>query len=102
MPSCPSVAIIATLILVAGGAANSVSSFSSMNFVTAAITASCLLPIIGGGLALLFTHFTSISEPSKRAVVVETLSKSPTLAYVLARKHFGVFRHRLYCPHGLI
>jgi BASS family bile acid:Na+ symporter len=88
-PSCPSVAIIATLILVAGGAANSVSSFE-MNCVTA-IASSCLLPLIGGGLALLFTtHFTSIAETSKRALVVETLSKSPTLAYVLARKHFGI------------
>ena len=87
-PSCPKVGIIATMILVAGGAANSVSSFGG-NFLLA-VVASCLLPIIGGGVALIFTHFTTMPESSKRALVIETLSKSPTLAYVLSRKHFGL------------
>lgn len=29
-----------------------------------------------------------MDKRSRRALVIETLSKSPTLAYVLARKHF--------------
>lgn len=30
-----------------------------------------------------------MDDASRRTLVVETLSKSPTLAYVLAKKHFG-------------
>jgi len=83
-PVCPLLGICATLLLVAGGAANSA---ASINFAT--ILISCLLPVLGGTLALLLSHLTSMSESSRRTLVVETLSKSPTLAYVLAVKHFG-------------
>jgi BASS family bile acid:Na+ symporter len=83
---CPPFGVLATMILVAGGAANSAGSLA-VDQVTA-ITASCILPIVGGGLALALTSNRKFSEKTKRAVVIETLSKSPTLAYVLARKHF--------------
>jgi BASS family bile acid:Na+ symporter len=84
---CPPLGVIATLFLVAGGASNSVSSLTINHFTT--ITASCLLPILGGMLALLSSKLLNITEKAKRAIVIETLSKSPTLAYVLAIKHFG-------------
>ena len=83
---CPPLGVLTTLILVAGGASNS-ASLLAVNQGTA-IIASCVLPIVGGGLALASMANRKLSEKSKRALVIETLSKSPTLAYVLARKHF--------------
>lgn len=87
----PLVGVLATLILVAGGASNSVAT-SSIN----ATLASYLLPLLGGAVALLASHIEiggteSMDDASRRTLVVETLSKSPTLAYVLAKKHFGQY-----------
>jgi len=89
-PFSPIVGVISTLILVAGGAAN-----SALGVDRVSVLASCLLPVIGGGLALLLSYTNlpplqkKMEETSRRALVIETLSKSPTLAYVLAQKHFG-------------
>ena len=84
---CPPLGVIATLILVAGGA-----SSSAVSMTTTAVVASCLLPIVGGGMALALlgrsNNSNYLPETSKRALVIETFSKSPTLAYVLAMKHF--------------
>ena len=98
-PFCPLVGVFATLLLVAGGASNSASILVAGDVGRlGVIAASCLLPVLGGGLALLVSYFntgtvgrksTRKEEKSRRTLVVETLSKSPTLAYVLAQKHFG-------------
>jgi BASS family bile acid:Na+ symporter len=98
-PFCPLVGVFATLLLVAGGASNSASILVAGDVGRlGVIAASCLLPVLGGGLALLLSYFsmgtvgrksTRKEEKSRRTLVVETLSKSPTLAYVLAQKHFG-------------
>lgn len=86
VPSCPPLGVLATLVLVAGGASNTAGSLAVTQF--SSIAASCLLPLVGGAIALAFTSRSTMSEKSKRALVIEIISKSPTLAYVLARKHF--------------
>lgn len=97
-PFCPIVGVLSTLILVAGSAANST---FSLGIDKVSIVGACLLPIIGGCVALILSYmklptsmrmkegFGNMTESSRRTLVVETLSKSPTLAYILARKHFG-------------
>lgn len=103
VPYCPAMGVLATLVLVAGGAANSIVSSASttssvgltIRIVRAGI-ASCALPMIGGGLALFLLSLplpwtkkqSKCTETSKRALVIETFSKSPTLATVLAKRHF--------------
>ena len=90
----PSIGLLATLILVAGGAANSAAgsgSFGSAFDIFGIVVGSILLPALGGMVAalLLFKgapHQDSL--PERKAVVIETLSKSPTLAYVLASQYF--------------
>lgn len=87
---CPVIGVLSTLILCAGGAANSALLLGGYD--ASSFMASCLLPIIGGLCALIFTRvrpFHKMSSSSRRALVIETLSKSPTLAYVLALKHFN-------------
>mmetsp|Transcript_16364 Transcript_16364/g.20383 ORF Transcript_16364/g.20383 Transcript_16364/m.20383 type:complete len:434 (-) Transcript_16364:159-1460(-) len=100
--ACPKIGVGATLLLVAGGAANAAPSLlgtvvagrscgvSSSSSVAQTIAASLLLPIVGGGVALGACRALRIGERAKRTLVVEVLSKSPTLAYVLALRHFGV------------
>ncbi|KAL7540758.1 hypothetical protein ACHAXR_010373 [Thalassiosira sp. AJA248-18] len=94
---CPCIGVLATLVLVAGGASNC--SFASMGssriqYYTI-ILASYLLPIVGGVAAWVVSSLKfggkgmKMEETSRRTLVVETLSKSPTLALVLAKKHFG-------------
>lgn len=100
---CPLIGVFSTLILVAGGAANSASNIllfsrnssetnvnTMLNFMMSpTVTGSYLLPLLGGFVSYLWLSVTSKSKSrSKRALVIETLSKSPTLAYVLAQKHF--------------
>lgn len=81
---CPLTGIGATLLLVAGGAAN-VAAASLWSW--RAVGASILLPLGGGAAAWLLTRH--LEDTTQRTVVVEVLSKSPTLAYVLALKHFN-------------
>jgi BASS family bile acid:Na+ symporter len=78
----PLVGVAATLCLVGGGAANS----AKISFGFRATLASILLPVLGGFVASLIAR--GLPERSKRTLVIEVLSKSPTLAYVLALKHF--------------
>ena len=88
-PFCPVVGVLSTMVLVAGSAANSA---FSLGMDKVSIIGSCLLPVFGCIIALLISHLRKdvMNETSRRAIVIETLSKSPTLAYVLARKHFGL------------
>jgi BASS family bile acid:Na+ symporter len=112
---CPTLGIVATLILVAGGAANSAMLLHSQIHANwnrthhngllylcwywwkTAVGPSCLLPVLGGAVSWLMISLIQQQskqeslprEKTKRTLVVETLSKSPTLAYVLAQKHFG-------------
>jgi len=94
---CPAFGILATLCLVAGGAANSASSLVIHETGTGtvakmwktAVASSILLPVSGGFLALCASFVLKLNEPSRRTLVIEVLSKSPTLSYVLALKHFG-------------
>uniref|UniRef100_A0A7S2UQA2 Uncharacterized protein n=1 Tax=Attheya septentrionalis TaxID=420275 RepID=A0A7S2UQA2_9STRA len=104
-PLAPMLGIVSTWILVAGGAANSADLLglascanvvpTSMKERVTLLVASCLFPLLGGALALGASHLPllprskHISEASRRTLVIETLSKSPTLAYVLAQTHFG-------------
>lgn len=87
-PYCPAIGVAATIVLVAGGAANSATALLGSGAWRTTALASLLLPILGGALALGLASFLNIPEASKRTLVVEVLSKSPTLAYVLAQKHF--------------
>ena len=83
----PVVGVLATLILVCGGASNCSNIMSSGNNL---LLASYLLPVLGGFMAWIVSFLKpSMAESSRRTLVVETLSKSPTLAYVLAQKHFA-------------
>lgn len=87
---CPIIGIFSTLILCAGGAAKS--AIISSGYDLTSILSSCILSSLGGLMAFLFTSIRPINQKvsikSKKALVIETLSKSPTLAYVLASKHF--------------
>ena len=80
--------IVAMMILCAGGAANSADSLLASTMWKPAVACSVLLPIIGGAVALVLANLFKIDETSKRTLVVEVLSKSPTVAYVIALKHF--------------
>lgn len=85
----PVIGVLSTLVLCAGGAANSALLLGGYD--ASSVVASCLLPIIGGLFAWIFTRtrpLHKMTSTSRRALVIETLSKSPTLAYVLALKHF--------------
>lgn len=88
---CPLIGVLATLVLVAGGASNCAFVTGGSNV----MLASYLLPILGAIFAWAVSFLKlgqtgkEIEEPARRTLVVETLSKSPTLAYVLAKKHFG-------------
>jgi BASS family bile acid:Na+ symporter len=112
---CPLVGVLATLMLVAGGASNAAvaaiasgtpsTTTTTTNFGTAVFFASTsassswkatfgatvALPIFGAALChwMVQRFFPAIPYPSRRALVIEVLSKSPTLAHVLAWKHFG-------------
>lgn len=91
IPFCPIVGILSTLVLVAGGSSSiSLSTIANTSHLYKVITAACLLPILGAAVAFLVSSYVvPMSEKSKRTLVIETLSKSPTLAYILALKHFG-------------
>jgi BASS family bile acid:Na+ symporter len=105
----PTIGVLSTLVLVAGGSSNSIVSLSTTT-TAAATTASagntslaltlalvsillpsCLLSALGGAMALWIANRKALAlgERTKRTLVIETLSKSPTLAYILALKHFG-------------
>lgn len=80
--------ISAMMILCAGGAANSAASLLGSTLWKSAVACSVLLPVVGGAVALALANVLKIEEKSKRTLVVEVLSKSPTVAYVIALRHF--------------
>ena len=51
---------------------------------------SILLPFAGGVVAFGLARWFRLDERTKRTLVIEVVSKSPTLAYMLALRHFGV------------
>ena len=80
--------LLAMIFLCAGGAANSTASLLGSNMWKRAVACSVALPIMGGAAALFLANLLKIEEKSKRTLVVEVLSKSPTVAYVVALRHF--------------
>lgn len=89
-PILPTLGVFATLILVIGGASNVMFGHISSTW-TSVVLPSCLL-CLGSGIGawiLIEKLMKGAKETTKRALVIETLSKSPTLAYVLACRHFG-------------
>ena len=71
--------IVAMMILCAGGAANSAGLLLRSTMWKPAVACSVLLPIIGGAVALVLANMFKIDETSKRTLVIEVLSKSPTV-----------------------
>jgi BASS family bile acid:Na+ symporter len=98
---CPLAGVLATLTLVAGGASNALVASggwtklfacSSSSFAWKATLGSTVaLPVLGAVFSswMVRQFFPAIPSRSRRALVIEVLSKSPTLAHVLACKHFG-------------
>ena len=92
-PYLPMVGVLATLVLVAGGASNCTfcsSGGGAYSWITGMVLPSCFLSLVSGAVAFSILWMLRVDDVSKRTLVMETLSKSPTLAYVLANKHFGV------------
>uniref|UniRef100_A0A7S4AWR1 Uncharacterized protein n=1 Tax=Pseudo-nitzschia australis TaxID=44445 RepID=A0A7S4AWR1_9STRA len=95
-PFLPTLGVLSTLVLVAGGSSNSVVTTSTLAAAAgnnyshwlSLLVPSILLSCLGGAIALCVTKRLGLNEQTKRTLVIETLSKSPTLAYVLALKHF--------------
>lgn len=90
-PWCPVVGVAATLTLVVGGAAAcspllTMGAGAGAGLATHA--ASILLPVVGGLGSLAVARAARLPERAKRTLVIESVVKSPTLAYVLARRHF--------------
>ena len=87
-PLCPAAGVAATLLLVAGGAANSAALLLGARSAWRAHAAAVVLPALGGLVALAAARAARLPERAARTLTIETLVKSPTLAYVLAVKHF--------------
>ena len=75
-------------LLVAGGAANSAALLLGARGAWRAHAAAVVLPALGGLVALAAARAARLPERAARTLTIETLVKSPTLAYVLAVKHF--------------
>jgi len=96
----PPLGVLSTLVLVAGGSSTTFvtvaksTTFSSITgggaVVSAILMPSILLSIMGALAAWCVTSIPifHVDERTRKTIVMETLSKSPTLAYVLAIKHF--------------
>ena len=52
-------------------------------------TGAVLLPLLAGAIALRLGRACGLAERGVRTLTMETMVKSPTLAYVLALRHFG-------------
>ena len=89
-PACPALGILATLLLVTGGAANSSGALLRGGAAAWRLHAGAvLLPLIAGAVALWLGRASGLNERGVRTLTMETMVKSPTLAYVLAMRHFG-------------
>jgi len=94
-PFLPALGIFSTLVLVAGGSSNTFVTASTLavggsSLGLSLLVPSCLLSVLGAIIAWCVTSALKMDEQTKKTLVVETLSKSPTLAYVLAMKHFDL------------
>jgi BASS family bile acid:Na+ symporter len=94
-PFLPALGIFSTLVLVAGGSSNTLITASTLavrgsSLGLSLLVPSCLLSVLGAIIAWCVTSALKMDEQTKKTLVVETLSKSPTLAYVLAMKHFDL------------
>lgn len=87
-PVLPRLGIAALLVLVAGGSANAATLLLGTPGAWKAHAASLVLPLGGGLVAFVASKAARLPERSVRTVTIETTIKSPTLAFVLARKHF--------------
>ncbi|VEU43293.1 unnamed protein product [Pseudo-nitzschia multistriata] len=83
----PSLGVLATLVLVAGGSSGAAASLGGGSVVSL-LAPSVLLAALGGALAMGVGGLLGLGEKSSRTLSIETLSKSPTLACVLALEHF--------------
>lgn len=88
VPWCPAVGVLATLLLVTGGAANSAVLLVGAGRCWEAHVGSVLLPLAGGFVAFAAARACRLRERAVRTLTLETLVKSPTLAYMLAQRHF--------------
>ena len=88
-PLCPAVGVLSTLVLVAGGASSSASLLVASDGAWRAHAAAVALPLAGGAVALALAKLARLPERVTRTLTIETMIKSPTLAYVLALRHFS-------------
>ena len=88
-PLLPRLGIAALLVLVNGGSANAATLLLGASGAWRAHAAAMLLPVASGGVALAAARAARLEERALRTVTIETTIKSPTLAFVLARKHFS-------------
>jgi len=90
-PVCPAAAVTATLALVAGGAANAAGLIGSAGGSAAwkAHAGAVAVPLLACAAALRLARACGLRGAAARTVAIETLVKSPTIAYVLATAHFG-------------
>lgn len=87
-PVLPRAGIGALLVLVAGGSANAATLLLGSADAWKAHAASIFLPLGGGLVALATGSAMRLEERAVRTLTIETMIKSPTLAFVLAKKHF--------------
>merc|ERR1711924_382959 len=81
--------VLSTLVLVAGGASSSASLLVASDGAWRAHAAAVALPLAGGAVALALAKLARLPERVTRTLTIETMIKSPTLAYVLALRHFS-------------
>jgi len=96
----PPLGVLSTLVLVAGGSSTTFVAAKATTMtgvggaagvLSAILIPSILLSLMGAVAAWCVTSIPllHLDERTKKTLVMETLSKSPTLAYVLAIKHFN-------------
>lgn len=90
-PACPAAAVVATLCLIAGGAANAAGLTVGAHAAGAwkAHAGVIITPLVACAAAARISSACGLSGVAVRTVAIETLVKSPTVAYVLAITHFG-------------
>ena len=87
-PVCPTLGILSTLLLVVGGAANAAHLLAGVGS-WKAHAAAILLPLGAAVAAYCLARVAKLDARSSKTVCIESLVKSPTIAFVLASKHLG-------------
>ena len=88
VPWCAPAGVLATTGLVCGGAANAARVLVGAG-AWRAHAGVVVLALASAGLAYCASRAAGLGEREGRTVAIETLVKSPTLAFVLARTHLG-------------